>query len=998
MGIFRRLPSIFTAATSLLLVLSAYSADAATKDILTCQKKVNKAAQAHLKSLLNAKAKCVESLVSCKLEEEAGGDTFAACSTNAVVKCEKKINKAIEKKAPKISATLVDKCQLTESHRTSRFAGLGFRNLTSFCENLSPAESIYGKAELGSCVQNAVTCRTDDILEELMPRAYEVLDEANLLATLDADSVRCLDVRAPSPSGPGDPVDDLLSCQKALRANGAKTAKIQQKRLLTCMDSLLRCEFIDERPDNSVGSDQMGCLADADAKCDTMFGKISTQLTKRQTKIDDKCSAVSDVTDFAALGFGITCPAATDSTDIRDCATAGADEGLAAAVGSMVPRTCQVLGDEGRLTGYEASCIPFCGNGVLEDGESCDDGNRDPLDTCTNSCVAGPTDFTTVIIPSSAAPANTPDGTAGTAVAPGSTLAAQFGSTIFDLNNATYNRYFVPGAGDPDAVLILIPGFAGGAQSLKYVAENLVVRADTDGSIVLEVWLYDRRTDQLEDDAGLILAVSEADPVLALDWLFGSELGFTLDPRLSRRAGFHSTADIAFTANWTSNVLIHDIDAVVDAASALPGSPEVYLGGHSFGTTLTARYAATDLDPGAGVTAGYSKLTGLVLFEGGGASLPASPPTDDDLDLIIAKADGGLYNAVISGAASCVDGTPCPGGDVDCAAVTLPPGALTNKCVDPTELFPGATVSAFTTITPEIHAAGDALAIQGRLDPDAQVIVQQDFSGPDSSAVDLVPGLGILTQLPDGSAEMGLGAFLDDEFSPVAAFRASLGYSTNGSNVSIPLFPGVLIPAAATLPEPYRVWIPAQEEQPTIAVPDNGSPGFDPNRENGQEVEATFMETMFALLRSGENNFGDWYFPSAGLSTTGTSVFSSGLDSTPLSVTRGRPDIENLTEAAGINIPIIALGGTNGLTPTPGSFKGFAESIGTCTAPTCTGTTARVITPLNVQTVYGDVDGGYEVHLSEGYAHLDVVTAEDDPAHNNVYDPLMAFLLRNTTP
>ncbi|MFT5042109.1 MAG: hypothetical protein ACI8TX_003090, partial [Hyphomicrobiaceae bacterium] len=28
--------------------------------------------------------------------------------------------------------------------------------------------------------------------------------------------------------------------------------------------------------------------------------------------------------------------------------------------------------------------------------------------------------------------------------------------------------------------------------------------------------------------------------------------------------------------------------------------------------------------------------------------------------------------------------------------------------------------------------------------------------------------------------------------------------------------------------------------------------------------------------------------------------------------------------------------------------------------------------------------------------HIDVVTAEDDPAHNNVYAPLLAFLERNT--
>jgi len=125
-----------------------------------------------------------------------------------------------------------------------------------------------------------------------------------------------------------------------------------------------------------------------------------------------------------------------------------------------------------------------------------------------------------------------------------------------------------------------------------------------------------------------------------------------------------------------------------------------------------------------------------------------------------------------------------------------------------------------------------------------------------------------------------------------------------------------------------------------------------------------------------------------------------GIDSTELSVTRGRPDIENLTEAASIDVPVIAFGGTNGLTTTMAAFQAFAGSIATCTAPSCDGVTPRIVTPYSTffgftDTVYGDIAGGFEAHLSEGYAHVDVMAAEDD-ANNNVYDPLMAFILRNT--
>jgi hypothetical protein len=140
-------------------------------------------------------------------------------------------------------------------------------------------------------------------------------------------------------------------------------------------------------------------------------------------------------------------------------------------------------------------------------------------------------------------------------------------------------------------------------------------------------------------------------------------------------------------------------------------------------------------------------------------------------------------------------------------------------------------------------------------------------------------------------------------------------------------------------------------------------------------------------------NFTDWYYPSAGLSTTA----GINLDSTALSVGRNRRDIENLTQVGSIDIPVIAFGGTNGLTPLAGNYTAFGQSIGTCAAPSCDGSTARVVNPSVPNTAFptlGSVNGGFEVHLSEGFAHLDIVTAQDGPA-SNVIAPLVAFIQRN---
>jgi len=46
---------------------------------------------------------------------------------------------------------------------------------------------------------------------------------------------------------------------------------------------------------------------------------------------------------------------------------------------------------------------------------------------------------------------------------------------------------------------------------------------------------------------------------------------------------------------------------------------------------------------------------------------------------------------------------------------------------------------------------------------------------------------------------------------------------------------------------------------------------------------------------------------------------------------------------------------------------------------------------------FGNIDGGFEVHISEGYAHNDIVTAEDIPS-NKVLAPLSDFIARNDVP
>ncbi len=214
-------------------------------------------------------------------------------------------------------------------------------------------------------------------------------------------------------------------------------------------------------------------------------------------------------------------------------------------------------------------------------------------------------------MPSKAAPAYTP-GTAGVVVE-NEKMLRQFGSAEINFNRAIYTRYFLSDRDgtQPDAIIVLVPGFEGGASTFYILAENLLRRAAAQANLVLEVWAVDRRSNHLEDTVGLDIAEDLKDPLVGMDFLFGDALGLDLSPALkegpNRRAVFYnSNADTAFMAQWTTLVHSQDIDAVIEAARSAARNGNVFLGGHSAGTGYTANYAATDFnleggDTGAGL-------------------------------------------------------------------------------------------------------------------------------------------------------------------------------------------------------------------------------------------------------------------------------------------------------------------------------------------------------------------------------------------------------------
>ncbi len=594
----------------------------------------------------------------------------------------------------------------------------------------------------------------------------------------------------------------------------------------------------------------------------------------------------------------------------------------------------------------------------------------------------------TIELPSRARPAFTP-GSPGVEVT-NPKLLRQFDGASVDLNKARYTRYFLTEQGDlqPDAIVVAIPGFEGGASNYAVLAQNLIQAAREQHSLVLELWALDRRSNQLEDTVGLDIAEAQQNPQLGLDFLFGEQLGLTLSQELvngpNRRAIFYnSNVDTAYMAQWTTLVHSLDIDAVIDQALATARGGNVFLAGHSAGTGYAARYAATDLAlDDAAIEPGYRKLRGLALLEGGGARLAADPSDAADLELIEARFDGGLYGAVRDQAPRCSDGlTACTVASeaVDC-------GALVNRrCVEPV-----AAYSEFGgLLSPQLLAVSEVQALDAMInDESTQTILQIDQNGqPGNNAIALVPelsGLGILLGNAPATSSKLLGQFIDDD--GVVANLASFVATSVG-------FPGPEVDGLLT-------WLSKGEGIPAAAFSDNGPAPSSLADAGvwGVELEPSDLEgRMLPIFYQGQTNFSEWYYSSSGLGVTSELGLDTSALSLPPPLGRGRSDIDNRTQARDIDIPVIAFGGSNGLTPVPASWLAFADVLAPCAAASCDDSSGRVLdrfNPSEAFPTFGDIAGGFEVYISEGYSHLDILTADNDES-NKVVGPLLAFIERN---
>lgn len=189
-------------------------------------------------------------------------------------------------------------------------------------------------------------------------------------------------------------------------------------------------------------------------------------------------------------------------------------------------------------------------------------------------------------------------------------LAAPAGAAVTTIPSpgpgpARYDRVTVTKVGPSTArtVLILMPGFQGGAGDFTLVGRDIVRRVGG-----LQVWALDRRSQALEDTSRFADALAgRATAGQAFDYY----LGWIADGSITPHYQPPDTRAMGFARDWGLSTTLDGAHRVV--MSARRAGRRVLLGGHSLGASMTAAYASWDF----GGRPGYKDVDGLVLIDGG---------------------------------------------------------------------------------------------------------------------------------------------------------------------------------------------------------------------------------------------------------------------------------------------------------------------------------------------------------------------------------------------
>lgn len=378
-----------------------------------------------------------------------------------------------------------------------------------------------------------------------------------------------------------------------------------------------------------------------------------------------------------------------------------------------------------------------------------------------------------------------------------------------------------------DAILVIIPGFLGGASSFDQVARNTVRRAAKRGRQI-EYWSLDRRANCLEDDRGIRAAARAKDATIAFDYYWGGKPvnGKTF-------GGFVPPEDAQFLNEFGLERTMQDWYTVL--TRGIPGQPrrahKVICGGHSLGGPLTAAFASWDFDgdPATKKDAGYKQCAGLVGL-------------DTTLDL------GGSGGTGVGG-----DATDLVAASGASPYVNAPP--LTPETIQVPTVF---GVGAY--FDPQDTDLLKELPHTRNIDFSQRVLFSRDAAQFASGSPDIRDFT--LTN------EVALGGILDDNSASLSFLRSSVGQAVGGPMVdkNFPTPGGGFL----ALPEDPATPLYSWERYRQVGAPGNELPLNDEGQPyTSREGEVSDMRQFSRTFFEAPANFTEQYFPTRILTDLG---------------------------------------------------------------------------------------------------------------------------------
>ena len=169
-----------------------------------------------------------------------------------------------------------------------------------------------------------------------------------------------------------------------------------------------------------------------------------------------------------------------------------------------------------------------------------------------------------------------------------------------------YDKTYVTKIGPSNAktVLVLMPGYSGGAGDFLLVGKDIADRVPG-----MQVWAVDRRSQALEDTSYFEKGLrGEVTPQQVFDFYIGWIANQQIQPHYQAP----DVSKLGFASEWGLPTAIGDLRRVI--LSAKRQGKRVILGGHSLGASMTAIYATWDFGRGR---VGYEDIDGMMLIDGG---------------------------------------------------------------------------------------------------------------------------------------------------------------------------------------------------------------------------------------------------------------------------------------------------------------------------------------------------------------------------------------------